>query len=36
MSGDIQRSTYLLESGGMLRIELEDGRVTKIQGAGGH
>jgi hypothetical protein len=35
MSGGVERLTYELESGGALRIELEDGRVTRIQGAGG-
>jgi hypothetical protein len=35
ISGDSERFTYLLQSGRTLRIELEDGRVTKVQGAGG-
>jgi hypothetical protein len=34
MSGDVERFTYQLESGGTLRIELEDGRVTKVQSTG--
>ena len=36
ISGDSERFIYQLQSGGTLRIELEDGRVTKVQGAGGH
>jgi hypothetical protein len=36
ISGDSERFTYELQSGGTLRIELEDGRVTKIQNIGGH
>lgn len=36
ISGDSERFTYQLQSGGTLRIELEDGRVTKVQSAGGH
>jgi hypothetical protein len=34
--GDFERLTYQLESGGTLKIELEDGRVTKVQRTGGH
>ena len=33
ISGDSERFSYQLQSGGTLRIELEEGRVTKIQGA---
>jgi hypothetical protein len=36
ISGDSERFIYQLQSGATLRIELEDGRVTKIQSAGGH
>jgi hypothetical protein len=36
ISGDFERFTYQLESGGTLRIEFEDGRVTKVQNSGGH
>jgi hypothetical protein len=36
ISGDSERFIYQLESGGTLRIELEDGRVTKIQNSSGH
>ncbi len=36
ISGDFERFTYQLQSGGTLRIELEDGRVTKVQSTGGH
>jgi hypothetical protein len=35
ISGDSERFTYELQSGGTLRIELEDGRVAKIQNIGG-
>jgi len=35
ISGDFERFTYQLQSGGTLRIELEDGRVTKVQSTGG-
>jgi len=35
ISGDYERFTYQLQSGGTLRIELEDGRVTKVQSTGG-
>src|SRR5208283_1882372 len=34
ISGDSERFIYQLQSGGTLRIELEDGRVTKVQSAG--
>src|SRR3984885_13275111 len=30
ISGDVERFNYQLQSGGLLRIELENGRVTKI------
>lgn len=36
ISGDFERFTYLLESGGTLRIEFEEGRVTKVQLSGRH
>lgn len=36
ISGDFERFTYQLKSGGTLRIELEDGRVTKVQSTSGH
>lgn len=36
IAGDFERFTYQLQSGGMLRIEFEDGRVTKVQNVGGH
>jgi len=35
ISGDVERFTYQLQSGGTLRIELEDGRVTKVQSTSG-
>ncbi len=35
ISGDVERFTYQLESGGTLRIELEDGRVTKVESTRG-
>ena len=35
ISGDVERFTYQLQSGGTVRIELEDGRVTKVQSTGG-
>ena len=31
ISGDSERFTYQLESGGTLRLVIEDGRVTQIQ-----
>jgi hypothetical protein len=34
ISGDVERFTYQLQSGGTLRIELEDGRVTKVESTG--
>jgi hypothetical protein len=34
ISGDDERFTYQLQSGGTLRIELEEGRVTKVQSIG--
>jgi hypothetical protein len=34
ISGDDERLTYQLQSGGSLRIELEDGRVTKVESIG--
>jgi hypothetical protein len=36
ISGDGERFIYQLQSGGTLRIELEDGRVTKVQNSGEH
>ncbi len=36
ISGDVERFIYQLQSGGTLRVELEDGRVTKVQTSGGH
>jgi hypothetical protein len=36
ISADVERFTYQLQSGGTLRIELEDGRVIKLQSTGGH
>jgi hypothetical protein len=36
ISGDVERFIYQLQSGGTLRIELEDGRVTKVQSSGSH
>ncbi len=35
ISGDAERFTYQLESGATLRIELENGHVTKVQSTGG-
>jgi hypothetical protein len=34
ISGDFERFTYQLQSGGTLRIEFEDGRVAKVQTTG--
>ncbi len=34
ISGDVERFIYQLQSGGTLRIELEDGRVTKVRSSG--
>jgi hypothetical protein len=34
ISGDIERFNYQLQSGGTLRIELEDGRVTRVRSSG--
>jgi hypothetical protein len=36
ISGDVERFIYQLQSGGTLRIQLEDGRVTKVQSSGAH
>ena len=36
ISGDFERFTYQLQSGGTLRIELEGGRVVSVQSIGGH
>lgn len=35
ISGDSEVFTYQLQSGGTLRIDLEDGRVTKVRSTGG-
>jgi hypothetical protein len=34
ISGDVERFIYQLQSGGTLRLELEDGRVTKVRSSG--
>jgi hypothetical protein len=36
ISGDFERFTYQLQSGGTLRIEFESGRVIRIQSTGGN
>ena len=36
ISGDFERFTYQLKSGGTLSIKLEDGRVTKVHSTVGH
>ena len=35
ISGDVERFTYQLQSAGTLRIEWEEGRVTKVQSTSG-
>ena len=33
ISGDVERYTYFLQSGGSLKLDFEDGRVTQVRKA---